>query len=245
MVRAHIAREKPAHAAFTGATLAPAGPVGENSAVLSGFENESGRSAARPFRFGPLVVALLGVLALGVAASACGPSVQSIYEGNVRFEHCYRLDLEVDAAPTHREACWKEWLGMYTYGQPRDRIEYARRRAQAFANGDVNRPSLDIEEASGNAKKAEARQFYLVVPAQTSVHAPPPPIATRWYADAGSPPAPTTEQGEAAPADQCAAGCHGKRTDCEEACASDGGKPEVSCKACDPAYKGCMRRCFE
>jgi hypothetical protein len=188
------------------------------------------------------VAVIFSVLALGVAASACGPSVQSIYEGNVRFEHCYKLDLEVDAAPTHREACWKEWLGIYTYGQPLDRIEYARRRAQAFANGDVNRPSLNIDEASGNAKKSEARQFYLVVPSPTSVHAPPPPIATRWYADAGTPLAPTTEQGEAAPADQCAAGCHGKRTECEQACS---GKPGVSCNACDPAYKGCMRRCFE
>jgi hypothetical protein len=222
--------------------------------VLSGIENESGKPAPRPFHFGPLVVALCGALALGVAASACGPSVQSIYEGNVRFEHCYRLDLEVDAAPTHREACWKEWLGMYTYGQPRDRIEYARRRAQAFASGDTNRPSLDIVDDEGSAKKGEARQFYLVLPSPTSVHAPPPPIATRWYADAGAPPAsaaPTTEQAEA-PGEQCSAGCRGKHTECEEDCASDGGPPvpekdkkASTCKACDPDYKACMKRCFQ
>ncbi len=185
---------------------------------------------------------MLSALALGVASSACGPSVQSIYEGNVRFEHCYRLDLEVDSAPTHREACWKEWLGVYTYGQPRDRIEYARRRAQAFASGDANRPTLDI----GDSKKSEARQFYLVVPSPTSVHAPPPPMATRWYADAGSPtePTATTEQPEA-PSDQCVAGCRGKRTQCEEACTSDAGAPPPACKACDADYKGCMKRCFQ
>ncbi|MEO6603313.1 MAG: hypothetical protein ABIQ16_25740 [Polyangiaceae bacterium] len=212
--------------------------------MSSGFENEGGRPAQPPGRAGPLVAALFGVLALGVAASACGPSVQSIYEGNVRFEHCYRLDLEVDTAPTHREACWKEWLGVYTYGQPLDRIEYARRRAQAFANGDVNRPSLDVDDA--NAKKSEARQFYLVVPTPTSAHAPPPPIATRWYADAGAPPTSAAGAEPAdAPGEQCAAGCRGKHTECEEACGSDAGKPEVSCKGCDPAYKGCMRRCFE
>jgi len=215
---------------------------GKTGAVLSGFENESGRPAPRPFRFGPLLVALLGVLAVGVAVSACGPSVQSIYESNVRFEHCYRLDLEVDAAPTHREACWKEWLGMYTYGQPRDRIEYARRRAQAFASGDANRPSLDIGDAS--TRKSEARQFYLVVPSPTSVHAPPPPIATRWYADAGSAPAATTEQAEA-PSDQCVAGCRGKHTECEESCATDAGKADPGCKPCDPDYKACMKRCFQ
>jgi hypothetical protein len=195
------------------------------------------------------------MLALGVAIAACGPSVQSIYEGNVRFEHCYRLDLEVDAAPTHREACWKEWLGMYTYGQPRDRIEYARRRAQAFASGDLNRPALDIGVSDGSSsspKKGEARQFYLFVPSPTSVHAPPPPIATRWYADAGAAPAAataTTDRGEA-PGEQCAAGCRGKHTECEEACGSDAGLPDANrpasgCMACDPDFKSCMKRCFQ
>jgi len=59
---------------------------------------------------------------------ACGPSVQSIHEGGVRFEHCYRLDLDEEVTPGHREACWKEWLASYTYGQSADRIDYARRR---------------------------------------------------------------------------------------------------------------------
>jgi hypothetical protein len=214
---------------------------GKTSLVLSRFENESGRSAPRLFRFGPLLLAVCGVLGFGAAAAACGPSVQSIYEGNVRFEHCYRLDLEVDTAPTHREACWKEWLGMYTYGQPRDRIDYARRRAQAFANGDINRPSLHIADTT--PQRSEARQFYLVVPSPTSVHAPPAPVATRWYADAGSPPSVTTEQ-EAAPGDPCVAGCRGKHTECDETCAGDAGKGEP-CKACDSNYKACMKRCFQ
>jgi len=215
---------------------------GKTGAVLSGSQNQGGRFSPRfrppPLRFRWAVVALLVLLAAG----ACGPSVQSIYEGNVRFEHCYRLDLEVDTAPTHRQACWTEWLGMYTYGQPRDRIEYARRRAQAFASGDANRPSLDIGDSS--TRKSEARQFYLVVPSPTSVHAPPPPIATRWYADAGSPPAATTEQAEA-PSDQCVAGCRGKHTECEESCATDAGKADPGCKPCDPDYKACMKRCFQ
>src|SRR6187402_2146131 len=172
---------------------------GKTGAVLSGFQNQGGRKAPPPLRFRWAVV---GLIALSIAC-ACGPSVQSIYEGNVRFEHCYRLDLEVDTAPTHRRACWTEWLSMYTYGQPRDRIEYARRRVHSFASGDVNRPTLEI----GDNKKAEARQFYLVVPAPTSVHAPPPPIATRWNGDGRT--APTTEQVQApqAPQDQCSVAC--------------------------------------
>src|SRR4051812_49296253 len=163
---------------------------GKTGAVLSGSQKECRRSAPPPLRFRLAIGALIALLAAG----ACGPSVQSIYEGNVRFEHCYRLDLEVDTAPTHRHACWSEFLNLYTYGQPRDRIEYARRREHSFATGDLSRPTLEI----GDEKKAEARQFYLVVPSPTSVHAPPAPIATRWYGDAGTAPstasAPTTEQ---------------------------------------------------
>ena len=192
-------------------------------------------------------VSALAPLAL-VAAGACGPSVQSIYEGNVRFEHCYRLDLEVDTAPTHREACWKEWLSRYTYGQPRDRIDYARRRVHAFAGGDTARPRLVLDEG----KPAEARQFYLVVPSPTSGHASPPPIATRWYGDAGAPPAPTIAESAAAesvapaaPEDRCSRACRDHYSDCARPCDSDAGKPEPSCKACDPDYKTCMKRCFQ
>ena len=224
---------------------------GKTDAVLSGSQNESGRFTSRsrppPLRFRWLVVGLVAL----AAAVACGPSVQSIYEGNVRFEHCYRLDLEVDTAPTHRRACWSEWLSMYTYGQPRDRIEYARRRLHSFANGDAARPTLDI----GEDKQAEARQFYLVVPAPTSVHAPPPPIATRWYGDAGAAPssptaptAPTTEQVAVplrAPEDSCTEGCRDSLSNCQRTCNPDAGKPEPGCKICDSDYKACMKRCFQ
>lgn len=130
---------------------------------------------------------------------------------------------------------------MYTYGQPRDRIEYARRRLHSFANGDTARPTLSI----GDDKQAEARQFYLVVPAPTSVHAPPPPIATRWYGDAGTAPAaPTTEQ-VAAPEDKCSNACRETLGNCQRPCTADAGKPDPSCKTCDPDYKTCMKRCFQ
>lgn len=215
---------------------------GKTGVVLSRPENESRNSRAHPLRFRNLLLALLAVL----MTAACGPSVQSIYEGNVRFEHCYRLDLEVDSAPTHRQACWKEWLGMYTYGQPRDRIEYARRRVHAFAGGDTARPRLEI---SGTPKPVEARQFYLVMPAPTSVHAPPPPVATRWYGDAGSPsgpaPAPALAEPPAAPEDECGAACRKSYEQCAAPCEADAGKPDPSCNTCSPDYKNCMKRCFK
>jgi hypothetical protein len=212
-------------------------PSGKTETVHSPSENETARRAPRSL----LGRSALTALFVACASGACGPSVQSIYEGNVRFEHCYRLDLEVDAAPTHREACWKEWLGMYTYGQPRDRIEYARRRARAFATGDVDCPKLSV----GDSKHAEARQFYLVVPAPTSVHAPPPPIATRWYGDAGTPPPTPTPAIAAAPQDGCSSTCRESFQQCNHPCDPDAGKRDPGCKACDPDYKACMKRCFQ
>lgn len=186
---------------------------------------------------GPAFV-VFGLVA-GAACLGCGPSVQSIYEGNVRFEHCYRLDLDLDIAATHRETCWKQWLKSYTYGQPRDRIEYARRRVRAFASGDPGRPLLNLGE-----HRPETRQFYLVVPAPTSIHAPPPPIATQVQPSA--PPAASADLPDAsAPAAGCASECERAWRSCQAACGPDGGASEPACRSCEPDYKNCMKRCYE
>jgi hypothetical protein len=170
---------------------------------------------------------------------ACGPSVQSIYEGNVRFEHCYRLDLDMDIAPTHREACWRQWLKAYTYGQPRDRIEYSRRRIRAFSAGDFSRPTLDL----GSGRRPEERQFYLTVPAPTSPHAPPPPIATRQSTEEEAPPA--SPVAPIVPGATCAEDCGSAWKSCQGACAPNGGASEAACRSCEPDYKACMKRCFD
>ena len=183
-------------------------------------------------------------LLLGPALTAsCGPSVQSIYEGDVRFEHCYRLDLELDVATTHRQACWTTWLDRYTYGQSRDRLEYARRRVRAFATGDTDRPALRV----GENQQTDSRQFYLVVPAPTSVHAPPPPIATRMNAVPDAPPSNSAELAKTsekpAPGEDCAGACRSSFSSCNQAC--DPAAKSPACKSCDPDYKKCMARCFE
>jgi hypothetical protein len=174
-----------------------------------------------------------------VAPLACGPSVQLIYEGNVRFEHCYRLDLDLAIAPTHREACWRQWLKSYTYGQPRDRTEYARKRIRSFMAGDVSRPTLNL----GSEPRPEDRQFYLVVPNPTSAHAPPPPIATRMYADERD--APLAPPPATAPGASCATDCSSSWKSCQAACAPDGGASDTACRSCEPDYKACMKRCFD
>jgi len=186
-------------------------------------------------------VHLAAVAATFGAALGCGPSVQSIYEGNVRFEHCYRLDLERDVATTHRQACWTAWLDRYTYGQSRDKLEYARRRVHAFSSGDVDRPQLRIGESQPHQQ--DARQFYLVVPAPTSVHAPPPPIATRMNAVEPAPVSSAEPLAKAAPGEGCASDCHSAFMSCNQAC--DPAAKSTACKSCDPDYKKCMQRCFE
>ena len=190
--------------------------------------------------------ALLCAPAVLALASSCGPSVQSIYEGDVRFEHCYRLDLELDVAMTHRQACWTTWLDRYTYGQSRDRLEYARRRVRAFGSGDVDRPALRVGE--NQPQQQDSRQFYLVVPAPTSVHAPPPPIATRMNAVNEPPPISSAEalakaSDKPTPGEDCAAACRGAFSSCNQAC--DPTTKSTACKSCDPDYKKCMQRCFE
>src|SRR5215831_1563542 len=105
-------------------------------------------------------------------AAACGPSLATVHEGTVRFEHCYRVDLEPRVSSGYRLACWQSWITAYTTGQPRDRIEYAQRRYRSLENGDASTPELTL----GPDHPEGARQFYLTVPAPTSVHAPPPPV---------------------------------------------------------------------
>ena len=82
-------------------------------------------------------LALLGGCSL---AGACGPSFEVLAEGDLRFVHCDRLDLDPKIAPSHRLHCWREWRRMYTYGQTRDRVEYAQRRIAEVVSGDTNPP---------------------------------------------------------------------------------------------------------
>jgi hypothetical protein len=204
-----------------------------------------------------------------MTGAACGPSIQSIHEGSVRFEHCYRLDLDPKIAPSHRHACWEQWLEVYSFGQSRDRLEHARKRVLDLAAGDPNPPSLNLE----SEEQREARQFYISTPDPVNVHAPPPPVAA----------APTSNT-PVAPSDACVVTCRNTRTACLARCgestpappapdspapvpppSASGGKKEPpkppeqgaapnnptaeestdSACACEQDYKSCGARCFE
>src|SRR6185503_12262826 len=128
-----------------------------------------------------------------------------------------------------------------------DKLDYARRRVRAFASGDVDRPALRVGQ---NQQQQDTRQFYLVVPAPTSVHASPPPIATRMNATTDAPtvpeqakPEPAGSSSKPAPGEDCGNACRNAFTSCNEAC--DPKAKTAACKSCDPDYKKCMQRCFE
>lgn len=194
-------------------------------------------------RTGSVVASLL--VAVPFTMVACGPALESMHESNIRFEHCYRLDMDLQIAPSHREHCWRDWLRTYAYGQPRDRIEYARRRIITLESGDTRRVTIYTSpeprkrvfaEMGGEPESAPA-----AAPAPTSAHAPPPSVAPQ--AAPRKPEAkaePSSEPGEPLPGEGCGAACQKSYDECQKGCDS-----EMGCPPCREDYRECMRRCFE
>jgi hypothetical protein len=168
-------------------------------------------------------------------ATACGASLQAVYEGDVRFEHCMALDSRSDVKPTLRKACWEDWVKFYTFGQTRDRVEFAKlRQKQLIASSDFDEGEWVLEPRPQAA-----------VPEPTSVLAPPP----RTLASDGGPPEDDLDAGAADAADgapdaalpgsTCASDCEDTFTICRQECTTP------ACEAgCSTRYKRCMRRCF-
>ena len=173
--------------------------------------------------------------------AACSLTYQSVYEGDVRFEHCYRLDEERQVPIGDKRLCWHDWSQKYTYGQTRDRIEYALSRertlGQAQASGERSAPP------GASAALANAN----VSPQPTSALAPPPPTMSR---DAGASDAeprttvaalvqPATGPLPSAPGATCGGTCGKTWVQCGEQCKAG------NCQTgCDEHYRSCMRSCF-
>jgi len=209
---------------------------------------------------------LFATLGAGLPIAACGPSLTTVHEGTLRFEHCYRIDLEPNANAPQQQACWTRWLAEYTYGQSRDRIDYARRRLSALgADGSSSGgPELRLT----GERRAEERQFYVVAPAPSDVHATPPPVATA-LPTAAPDSSSSAESAKEPPASPCAKSCGSAWSSCDGACGAkaesavasgavpsskkpatgkaSGGKAVAAhgCEACASAYSRCMRGCFE
>jgi len=107
-------------------------------------------------------------LLLVALALACGPSFQTIYENDARFEHCYALD-EGATRINVKAACWKDWKEHHTLGQTRDRVDYAQSRYVALASN-----ALPTDEGMMQAAPGEVgEQSQLTAPAPTNPFAPP------------------------------------------------------------------------
>lgn len=161
-------------------------------------------------------------------ALACGPSFQAVYEGDVRFEHCYALDQSPATADVKKE-CWRDWLHGYTYGQSRDRVEYAGTRFSELSL-DPTLPSEDVKRPRSTA-----------VPMPTNAFAPPPSVAER-PAPTESAPAPSAPRLVVAarpPGEDCSETCVGYWKTCRSTCT------DRACDACDKAYKLCAAGCFK
>jgi len=169
------------------------------------------------------LVAVLG------GAAACGPSFQMVYECDVRFEHCYALD-QGAGPPEGKKDCWRDWLHGYTYGQSRDRIEFA---ATRFSELSLD-PTLPNEDVRGPGPRRPDR---VVAPVPTSAFAPPPNTS-----ESHGPPEPSAAPARASasrlPGSDCAQTCGEKWNACRATC------KDRACDPCDKAYRACMPACF-
>lgn len=121
------------------------------------------------------IAVVLGTVAIGCSVAACGASYQAIYEGEVRFEHCYRLDEESVGPPGQRRECWREWSQYYTYGQTRDRIEYALMRQRVLTR-QASEPDGPQSSPGPAANAGVAPVPTLAAPGPTSPFEPPPHV---------------------------------------------------------------------
>jgi hypothetical protein len=172
----------------------------------------------------------------------CGPSFQAIYEGDARFEHCYALEETANASMQQKAECWRDWTQKHTYGQTRDRVEYAASRYRALVNPELPTDEAMMQAAPGMVDTSNQ----LVAPAPTSAFAPPPvttvggvpsttpvltvPTVSAPPAASSAPSGPRPKAGRCV--DDCSAGF--------DACASqsDGGVGK-----CDANYSKCLGAC--
>jgi hypothetical protein len=185
-----------------------------------------------------------------VAAVGCGPSFQVVYEGDARFEHCYALDETAQVSMQDKTDCWTTWIRSYTYGQTRNRVDYAATRAQTLRNV----PKMPTDEALMSAADPSEGVPRLShdEPLTTNAFAPPPKTMNDIDAGAASTqsdtevvqrPTATTPLPIGAvvpsttPREPCTDRCRSEWQGCRASCTT-------KCGACDHLYGGCMKRCF-
>jgi hypothetical protein len=190
-----------------------------------------------------LVIAFFAGLGL-----ACGPSFQVVYEGDSRFEHCYALDENPNVLMQQKSDCWADWMKHYTYGQTRDRVEFAAVRYRAI----LRAGSVPTDEAIMGAAPGEASGTSLAAPAPTNAFASPPKtMADEAPAPSATPapPMPLDNPSRPNPPVIMSALPQPPGAACIEVCSDNWqtckGKCDAGpCGTCDPAYRDCARKCI-
>ncbi len=197
-------------------------------------------------------LALVGVAAVAVVV-ACGPSFQVVYEGDARFEHCYAIDDTPTVPMQEKTECWTEWMKRYTYGQTRNRVDYAAMRAKALQEAH----SAPTDEAIMGAAPGggTARVTGQDEPVTTNAFATPPKTMSDGdggVTEGGTSPQPVVKlvpvapfapaneaSGPPTPGHACTTACRSTW----ETCRGDGGKALAN-RTCDKTYGRCMQKCF-
>lgn len=196
-------------------------------------------ATARPvivsLRLLPSVLFALPIAAFcALVSSGCGASYQSLYEGEVLFEHCYRLDEDPHVPQRQKLQCWRNWTRERVYGQPRDRVEYALQRQRELTP--YSPTSYDSSAAGSRA--SESIDAPVRGPEPTSAFAAPPSLLT----DQQNAAKPSQTLASTPPAHACVQTCQTGWDTCAKAC---GNIQTGACHdACDQAYKICGNLCF-
>ena len=184
------------------------------------------------------------------ATVACGPSFQVVYEGNARFEHCYALEENPVVPMPEKAGCWRTWSEHYTYGQTRDRVQYATARYVALNDA---KDSPTDEALMMAAPGQTPRTSVITAPAPTNAFAPPPKVLEQTQAietnnkvlgDAGAKNAPEPMKPVMYPALSCSDACQSTYQSCGKDCDGDASFTKT-CKSCSSSYRTCMRTCFK
>ncbi len=160
-----------------------------------------------------------------LALVACGPSMRNLVESDMRFEHCYRIDEDPNTPPENKRACWHEWTALYTKGQDRSRVHYARDRVRVLNGAIASAPMPTVAPtATGGGAVA--------CPPPANPYAPPPAVV------------PKTEKSAVAPPMSAAAACSDTCTKAWRACSTPCGT-ETSCMLnCDTKFRECVKACL-
>lgn len=179
-----------------------------------------------------------------LTTAACGPSMRTLVESDMRFEHCYRIDDDPKASLDHKRVCWSQWTQQYAKGQDRARVHYAKQRMQVLDGALAGTPA-STEMAT--------------TPSPLSPYAPPPAVASINSLNPATPlnpyapppalaPAPPEKPLSAKPGVDVAIAAHPV---CAEACTKSWRSCAVPCGAaagcvgaCDESFRGCVKTCY-